>query len=221
MAATALPRAASLVGLRGLDPTLLIPVVAVAVLLGLTALPLAMLVWGSFLVEVSRNVYVPSIENYLTAYGSARTYTTFANSLVFAGGSALLALAIGTALAWLVERTTPGRQYFFALALVPLIIPGVLSTIAWIFWSLRTYPPDYGVSGALAVGLLSISAVGVWIYGRMTGRSERYSTVTGKAFRPRQVDLGAWRWLAVAALVTYFVLIVGMPFFTLLWACWG
>ena len=56
------------------------------------------------------------------------------NSLWFAAGSSLLALVAGTALAFLVVRTDmPFRRVVFALALVPLIVPGILYTVAWIF----------------------------------------------------------------------------------------
>src|SRR2546421_8734340 len=65
-------------------------------------------------------------------------YTTlfrslFGNSLKFATGAALLSFAIGTLLAWMNERTnTPFKGLFFALSVIPLIIPGILFTVAWI-----------------------------------------------------------------------------------------
>ncbi len=66
--------------------------------------------------------------------------------------------------------------------------------------------------------MLIISAIGVWMYSRGTRHSERYQTVTGKAFRPRQFDLGRWRWAAFAFLCTYFVLVVLLPFLVIFWA---
>jgi iron(III) transport system permease protein len=42
--------------------------------------------------------------------------------------------------------------------------------------------------------------------------------MTGKGFRPRQLDLGAWRWAAAAVFVLYFALIVVLPFSVLLWS---
>jgi iron(III) transport system permease protein len=42
--------------------------------------------------------------------------------------------------------------------------------------------------------------------------------MTGKGFRPRQIDLGAWRWLTAAIFIVYFLLIVILPFSVLLWS---
>lgn len=87
-----------------------------------------------------------------------------------------------------------------------------------IFLAFNEYPPDYGRGAALAIGLLLLSALGVWLYNRSTKESKRFQTVTGKAFRPRQFDLGLWRWVGFAFLMTYFVFVVLMPFLVLLWA---
>jgi iron(III) transport system permease protein len=57
----------------------------------------------------------------------------FWNSVQFATGTAVLAFALGTLLAWMNERTnTPFKSLFFALSIIPLIIPGILFTVAWI-----------------------------------------------------------------------------------------
>ncbi|HEY7064365.1 MAG TPA: iron ABC transporter permease [Chloroflexota bacterium] len=305
----------------------------------LAVLPLVMLLWGSFQLEVAPREFEFTLANYAAAFASQYTYSTLRNSLAFAGGAALLSFALGTALAWLVERTNmPLRQWFLPLSLVPLVMPGVLEAIAWIFlldrkigyvnlglmsllglpfapfdifslggmiwvqalgqaplafllmtaafksmdpsleesalmsgaslwgtlrrvtlplllpavgsvllilfvrsieafevpaiigipartfvytseiWTAFTeFPPDYGRGAALAVGLLAISGLGVWLYTRATGRSERFQTVTGKAFRPRPFDLGAWRWVAFGGLCAYFVLVLLAPFLVLLW----
>ncbi|HEX5605508.1 MAG TPA: iron ABC transporter permease, partial [Candidatus Binatia bacterium] len=87
-----------------------------------------------------------------------------------------------------------------------------------IYLAFNDYPPDYGRGGALSVGLLLLSAVGVWLYTRGTKEGKKFQTVTGKAFRPRQFDLGKWRWLGLGFLLTYFVFVVLMPFLVLFWA---
>ena len=134
MATAAIPRpaSASLPSFR--DPALLIPVVGAGVLIYLAILPLFMLVIGSFQAEVAPREFVYTLKNYQAAYASEYTYSTFMNSLIFASGSAGLSFIIGTLLAWLTERTnTPLRGLFVPVAVVPLILPGVLESIAWIF----------------------------------------------------------------------------------------
>src|SRR5581483_11167310 len=81
---------------------------------------------------------------------------------------------------------------------VPLIIgtPGrVFVFTNEIYLALRNSPPEFGIAGALAV----IS------YYRLTARGDTYSTITGKAFRPRVLDLGAWRFITAGFLVLYFL----------------
>jgi iron(III) transport system permease protein len=117
-----------------MDPALLIPVVGAGILIYLAVLPLIMLFVGSFQAEVAPREFVYTLKNYKAAYASEYTYSTFVNSLIFASGSAALTFVLGTVLAWLTERTnTPLRGIFVPIAVVPLILPGVLESIAWIF----------------------------------------------------------------------------------------
>lgn len=77
-----------------------------------------------------------TLDNYLTVYGSSQTVTLFWNSVKFSIGASLVSLLIGTSLAWLNERTnTPFKKIFFGLSIVPLIVPGILFTVAWILLS--------------------------------------------------------------------------------------
>lgn len=77
----------------------------------------------------------PTLGAFARAYGGdSQAGKMMANSLIFAGGSAVLALVVGTALAYVQVRTdAPFKGLFFAASLVPLIIPGVLYTVSWIF----------------------------------------------------------------------------------------
>ena len=132
MATVAIPRAGK--ANLSLDPALLVPVVGAGILVYLAVLPLLMLFVGSFQAEVAPREFVYTLKNYQAAYASEYTYSTFLNSLIFASGSAGLTFVLGTMLAWLTERTnTPLRAVFVPLAVVPLILPGVLESIAWIF----------------------------------------------------------------------------------------
>src|ERR671918_1005997 len=117
-----------------IQPALLIPVIGAGILIYLAVLPLLMLLVGSFQAEVAPREFVYTLKNYHAAYASEYTYSTFMNSLIFASGSAGLSFLLGTLLAWLTDRTnTPLRGIFVPIAVVPLILPGVLESIAWIF----------------------------------------------------------------------------------------
>lgn len=134
MSTVALPRTAKAGSFVLRDPALVVPVFGAGILIYLAVLPLFMLVMGSFQAEVAPREFVYTLKNYQAAYASEYTYSTFKNSLIFASGSAALTFIFGTLLAWLTERTnTPLRAIFVPLAVVPLILPGVLESIAWIF----------------------------------------------------------------------------------------
>ena len=100
----------------------------------LALVPFCFMVWQSFLTpETADQPSVFTLSNYVTAYTDSETITTLSNSIEFAVGASLLAFTIGTALAWINERTnTPMRRLFYALSILPLIIPSILFTIAWI-----------------------------------------------------------------------------------------
>jgi iron(III) transport system permease protein len=108
--------------------------VCLAVVAVLALVPFGFMVWQSFLTpETAAQASKFTLSNYTTAYSNPDTAITFWNSVQFAIGGSLLAFVIGTGLAWMNERTnTPMRQLFYALAIIPLIIPSILFTISWI-----------------------------------------------------------------------------------------
>lgn len=310
---------------------------AILLLLYLTVVPLLFLVLGSL--SPSGQV----LEGGITLEHLARVLTDreglslFGTSVVYSVSTALLALALGTAMAWVVERTDmPLRPLWYAVALVPLIVPGIVNSIAWLFllsptigwlnlplrelfgvslsiyslpgmvwvealheaplafvlsgaafrsmdpsfeeaagmagagmWktvrrvdlpllfpvatsvllilfvrtlqgfevpaiiglpaqiyvytsriyeALTSFPPDFGLSAAFALVLLAIATAGVLLQRRVTRRSESYATVSGKAFRPRRLELGPYRIAAFGLLGGYGLFAVVLPFLVLLWS---
>ena len=87
-----------------------------------------------------------------------------------------------------------------------------------IYQAVHRYPSQVGLASAYAVALLVITTAGVYSVSRLSSRGSKYATMTGKGFRPRQIDLGAWRWFTAAIFIVYFVLIVVLPFSVLLWS---
>ena len=54
---------------------------------------------------------------------------------------------------------------------------------------------------------------------RLSSQGARYSTVTGKGFRPRTIDLGRWRYLTAAIFIALLRLSSSLlPFLVLLWS---
>jgi iron(III) transport system permease protein len=104
--------------------------IAITVVVGYLALvPLGYLLWTTF-----SDAQGFSLGGFARAYGDPRIGELIGNSMWFAIGAAVLSLAVGTALAYFNVRTdVPFKALFFAASIIPLIIPGILYTIAWIF----------------------------------------------------------------------------------------
>jgi len=322
--------------LRG--PLIAISIAAVA---WLALVPLVFLLWQSILTPQTASAPAQfTLDNFRTAYLSADTARLLVNSVQFASGAAVLALCVGTGLAWMNERTnTPFKSLFFALTIMPLVIPGILFTVSWImlaspkigllnlalqrlfdtdavfvniysmsgmiwvdglhyspmafllmtaafrsmdpsleeqaamsgaslfqtarritlglawpaalasllilfvrsiesfevpallglpvgihvytsaiYQAIHEYPSQIGLASAYAVTLLLLTSLGVYVQSRLAASGSRYSTVTGKGFRPRTIDLGSWRYLTAAIFIAYFAIIVLLPFLVLLWS---
>ncbi|MGH2472244.1 MAG: ABC transporter permease [Candidatus Limnocylindria bacterium] len=104
---------------------------------------------------------------------------------------------------------------------VPAIIGlpgGIYVYTSRIYTSLNQYPPNFGLSASYAIVLLVISVGALLLHNRVTRRTERYATVTGKAYRPRRVELGRFRFVAVGALSLYALIAIGLPLLVLIYA---
>jgi iron(III) transport system permease protein len=113
----------------------------------------------------------------------------------------------------------------FVQSLESFEVPGLLGLqngiyvfTSRIYFVLRAYPIDYGAAGAYALGLLAIAAAGVLFAGWLQRNARNYQTVTGKAFRPRPIELGRARPWVGAAVVLYFFLTVVLPVGVLVYA---
>ena len=116
VAAPALPSAASRPSrLGGFDPTWLLWLAIIAVLLFLVVSPFVYLVLTSFQNEKTGAF---TFANYGTAYGRQRYVDALFNSLQLGAGAALLAGVFAVPLAWAVSRTDmPGRGFVRMLVL--------------------------------------------------------------------------------------------------------
>ncbi len=133
--AVTLPQpAARLSLLERLDLKWVIIGICLALVVYLAVIPLGFLVWQSFYTpETAASPAMFTLGNYIAAYGSPETLGLLGNSLLFACGTSVFAFSVGAVLAWMNERTnTPFKSLFFALTIIPLIIPGIMFTISWI-----------------------------------------------------------------------------------------
>jgi iron(III) transport system permease protein len=120
-----------------LQPRNLIILVVVVVIAYLAIVPLGYLLWGTFFDENGL-----TFRFFGEAYDQISLGDLLANSFTFAIGSTVLSVTLGTTLAYLQARTdVPFKRLIFAASLVPLIIPGILHTIAWIL----LFSPEIGV----------------------------------------------------------------------------
>jgi iron(III) transport system permease protein len=88
-----------------------------------------------------------------------------------------------------------------------------------IYYSVRLLsPPDYGLALAYSMLLVIIATIGLYFYHRIMKASYKYTTITGKGFRPRLIDLGKWQ--RACGLVT--LALIGIPFvLPVLLLCWA
>jgi iron(III) transport system permease protein len=104
---------------------------------------------------------------------------------------------------------------------IPMIIgfpAGIYVFPTYIFFSVQRFvPPRYGLTAALGVTYLVLSILLVIWYQRLVKDSSRFTTITGKGYRPRLIQLGKWRYPALCAFLLYFVLTIALPAFILLW----
>jgi iron(III) transport system permease protein len=104
---------------------------------------------------------------------------------------------------------------------VPLLMgtrAGVRVFTTEIFYDTSRTPIDWGLASTYAMALLVVAILLLAVYFRLIRRGERYQVITGKDFRPRRIDLGAWRH-AVSAVALFLVfLITGVPFLMMLYA---
>ena len=160
---TTIPRApAGFAPRLAFDAKWLIIGVCVAVTVYLGVVPLGFLLWQSFFTpHTAAKAAEFTLGNYREAYGTAETWVLFWNSVQFAAGTAALAFVLGTTLAWMNERTnTPCKTLFFALSLIPLVIPGILFTVSWILLG----SPKIGLVNLALQKLFGTDAVFINVY---------------------------------------------------------
>src|SRR5713226_6491196 len=127
---------------------------------------------------------------------------------------------------------------------LPLVLPGVLGATVFVFAEMlgsfsaalvlglpnrfyvvttamyqlvSQYPPRFPTAAAMGVSLFAVMFAMLWVYRRIVGKGS-YATITGKAFRPRVMDVGPLRWPLLAACVFYLGVAVILPVLTIVYS---
>lgn len=117
--------------------------------------------------------------------------------------------------------------YLFMTALAVFEVPAiiglparivVLSSLIFQSTSPNTGLPDYGMAGAYGAVMLAIGLVLAFLYVRLVKQGKKYTVITGRGYRPREIALGRWKWAALAFVFFYLAIEVFIPFLVLLWA---
>ena len=137
-----------------------------------------------------------------------------------------------------------GRTRTMLRITLPLVLPGVLGAAVYVFAEMlgsfsaalvlglparfyvvttamyqmvSQYPPRFPTAAAMGVSLFAVMFVMVWIYRRIISAGS-YVTITGKAFRPRVMDVGSLRWPFLAICLAYLAVAVILPVLTIVYA---
>ncbi len=142
----------------------------------------------------------------MTGAGNWRTLRRIALPLALpAVGAALLLLFVTSVETFEVPLLMGGRA-------------GVRLLTTEIFQATSRTPVDFGLSATYSVAMLVLCIVLLIGYFRLVQHGERYQTITGKDFRPRKIDLGAWRYPVCALCMLIVFCITGIPLIVMLYA---
>ena len=116
--------------------------------------------------------------------------------------------------------------YQFITAFEVFEVPGILGMPADIFvFSTKIYAlhrsvtvePSYGEANALSMIYLLVAVVVTYLYSRVIAKSEKFTIITGKGYRPRLMELGRWKWPAFSLVVLFLVVTIFLPFLVFLY----
>lgn len=117
--------------------------------------------------------------------------------------------------------------YLFMSAIAVFEVPAIIGyparilvLSAAIFTSTNppTGLPNYGIAGAYGAVMLGAGLLLAYFYVRLVQHGKKYTVITGRGYRPREIALGKWQWAALAFSFLYLSMEVFIPFLVLLWA---
>jgi len=110
-----------------------VPLVASAIAGAAIITPVLVVMWRSFTTGKLGFTVGLNLNNYLRVFNDRDLMPMLSNSIIYAGGAALLGTGLGGFLAWIVARTnTPGKGLVELMPLYPILMPPIMKNIAWI-----------------------------------------------------------------------------------------
>ncbi|HEY7321714.1 MAG TPA: iron ABC transporter permease [Candidatus Binatia bacterium] len=77
--------------------------------------------------------------------------------------------------------------------------------------------PKYGEASAYSIILIGLVALGLYPYYRVTSKTYKFTTISGKAYRPHRIQLGKWRWVG-GLLMLVLPLLQSLPILAITWS---
>jgi len=117
--------------------------------------------------------------------------------------------------------------YLFMTAIAVFEVPAiigmpsrilVLSSLIYSATSPATGIPNYGIAGAYGAIMLVLGLTLAFLYVRLVKQGKKYTVITGRGYRPRELALGGWKWAAMTFVFFYLSIEVFIPFAVLVWA---
>jgi len=144
----------------------------------------------------------PALENAAALTGAQPVRTTLTITLplaspAIASGALLVFIQSLEILAIPAAIGSPGGHYVFVTQIYQLLLG---------------LPPKFDHAAALSLPLLLVCALALWLQLKVMGKDRAYTTVGGKSFRPKPVELGAFKWVALAYTGLYLLLAAGLPY---------
>jgi iron(III) transport system permease protein len=110
-----------------------VPLFASAIAGGAIITPVVIVLWRSFTTGKLGFSVGLTLTNYVRVFSDRDILPMLGNSVVYAGGAAVLGTGLGALLAWIVARTnTPGKTLVELMPLYPILMPPIMKNIAWI-----------------------------------------------------------------------------------------
>jgi iron(III) transport system permease protein len=117
--------------------------------------------------------------------------------------------------------------YLFTIGIASFDVPAIIGLSNRIYtFSTFVYSksasadalPEYGTTAAMSSMMVLVALACTAWYGRIIRRSNQYQVVTGKGYRPHQLQLGKWSIAAWSFVGFYFLCSKILPLLLLVWA---